>query len=181
MGTFQKMALLEVHDTVDMRDFSRLADAYRSGKEKHKQEWTEIESDFVSVGTRPEKEGPTVPSDIQVAVAGGAVFAVSQAHDEDGATHDADFKSQQGTPTSLGSGTPLSCQQQATDNESDFSSAQKNFHIEDDAETAKDDNNLDEEQLVAQDDGGFDRRSKGEDAIPKKLSKVGQKVKRAKK
>ena len=43
------MALLEVHDTVDMADFSELTSAYRSRKEKDKQEWAELESHFVNL------------------------------------------------------------------------------------------------------------------------------------
>jgi hypothetical protein len=143
------MALLEVHDTVDITDFSRLTDEYRSGKEKRKQAWAEIESCFVSAGPRPEKEAPAVPSDAQVAVVGNA--------DEDGGTHGANSQSQKGTPMSLGSDTPLSCQQQAAEPESDFSSKQQNLHFECDAETAKGNDlgtKLAEESFF--DDGGFD-------------------------
>jgi hypothetical protein len=148
-GAFEKVALLELHDTVDMTDFSRLTGVYRLGKEKRKEEWTEIESVFVSAGPRPEKEAPAVPSDAQVAVVGNA--------DEDGGTHGANSQSQKGTPMSLGSDTLLSCQQQAAEPESDFSSKQQNLHFEGDAETAKD-NDL-ETKLAGEsffDDGGFD-------------------------
>jgi hypothetical protein len=66
-ATFEKMVLLEVHDTVDITDFSRLSDTYRCGKEKRKQEWAEIESDFVSTGPRPEKVEPSAVSDVKAA------------------------------------------------------------------------------------------------------------------
>ena len=56
------MALLEVHDTVELADFSYLTFAYRSTKEQCKQEWVEIESDFVTAGPMPEREWPGVPS-----------------------------------------------------------------------------------------------------------------------
>jgi hypothetical protein len=105
------MALLELHDTVDMTDFSRLTGVYHLGKEKRKEEWTEIESVFVSAGPRPEKE--------------------------DCSTHGLNSKSRQSRLTSLGSGTARSLHQQATDVESDFSSDKQDVHTECDAGSAR--------------------------------------------
>jgi hypothetical protein len=105
------MALLEVHDTVDITDFSQVTWLGRVMKENRKQEWAEIEFDFVSAGPRPEKE--------------------------DCSTHGLNSKSQQGRLTSLGSGTARSLHQQATDVESDFSSDKQDVHTECDAGSAR--------------------------------------------
>lgn len=91
-------------------------EVYRVEKADRKQEWAELESDFVSAGPRSEKEGPTVPSGVQVGVPEDTILAVGQAHDQDGATPEPDSKSKPSNPESLGFGTPLSCQQQVTDN-----------------------------------------------------------------
>jgi hypothetical protein len=60
LSTFEKIPLLEAHDNVDITDFSQLTSVYRLRKEESKQAWAEIESDFVSAGPKPEKEGLAV-------------------------------------------------------------------------------------------------------------------------
>lgn len=91
-GAFQLMALLEIHDTVDITDFSQLPWAYRHKKEERKQRWAEIESGFISAGPRPEKEEPAVPSDVESAFDWDAGFAFGQTHGESQDTYGARFK-----------------------------------------------------------------------------------------
>jgi hypothetical protein len=67
LGAFGLMALLEVHDTVDITDFSQVTRLNRVLKEERKQEWAEMKSDFVSAGPRPEKAEPSALSDVKAA------------------------------------------------------------------------------------------------------------------
>lgn len=178
-GTFEKMALLEIHDTIDITDFSQISSVYRLKKAERKQEWAKIESDFISSGPRPEKEGLAVPSGVKVASnsADPEELRVSEAHDYEScnARH-APSGSQQSSSSSFGCGHPLSVQQGIADNESDFSSKNQDFHSNNDARTPRDveleDKQMnvwdyqwflenskkveDEEQMVARDHGGFD-------------------------
>jgi hypothetical protein len=149
------MALLEVHDTVDMADFSELTSAYRSRKEKDKQEWAELESHFVNLHPAPAKEGPVADSDFKTTY--GVVFnsAIGEAHgSEDDDAHNAHSESQQSSSSTLGCGHPLSVQEQLADKESDISSKNQKAHREGDAETAKD-TDLEDSPYVVWDDGYF--------------------------
>jgi len=113
-SAFDKMALLEIHDTVDITEFSQLSRVYRLEKEELKQEWAEIESDFVSAGPRPEKEGIVVSSDVKVAnnsaspeerLPRGQIQG-----DKDGDAHNTHSNLQQSSCTPLGRGSPLPVQ-----------------------------------------------------------------------
>jgi hypothetical protein len=132
-------ALLEVHDVVDITDFSQVTSVCRLWKEERKQEWAKIESDFVSAGPRPEKERLAVPADVKVvnhSVCSEEWLRFNEAHggeDDDGRS--ARITSQQWSYTPLDCGHPLSVQQEVADNESEFSSENHDVHNEYDAET----------------------------------------------
>lgn len=147
------MALLEVHDTIDITDFSRLTRGYRLEKEERKQEWANVEADFVSAGPRPEKEG----SGVKVASHSAAPEELrdSEAHgSEDGDADNARSESHQSSSSSFGRGHPLSAQQSIADNESDFSSKNQDLYSNNDARTPESDD-LGQEQTVNWDDGHF--------------------------
>jgi hypothetical protein len=66
--TLEIMALLDVHDTVDIKDFSQLTCLYRFTKEIRKQEWTAVQSSYISRGSPPRKQEPCVFSDVKLAI-----------------------------------------------------------------------------------------------------------------
>jgi hypothetical protein len=151
LNSLERMALLEVHDNVDITDFSKLTSAYRLRKEKNEQEWDGIESSFVSAGPRPVSQQPCAPSDVKLAVHSACPkkrLCDSHAHGgEDDSGRSMHSESQQGKPTPLDRGTPLPIQRQTTDTESDFCSEKQDLHSEGDVKTAKDDD-IEEEQAM---------------------------------
>jgi hypothetical protein len=164
------MALLEVHDTVDITDFSQVTRLNRVLKEERKQEWAEMKSDFVSAGPRPEKAEPSALSDVKAATHSAYPEqrlreGQAQGREVDGgpSVHHPMFRH------------PLSIQQHITDKESNFTSNKSEVHGGGDAKLVKDD---DEQTVQWEPSSSYAATDAGaewdysEDASPQKAKKV---------
>jgi hypothetical protein len=145
--TFEIMALLDVHDTVDIKDFSQLTCLYRFTKEIRKQEWTAVQSSYISRGSPPRKQEPCVSSDVKLAIPS----AYPEERLRDGEAHGGGHGGAHGTHPESQHGNPTPFDWSRPPSESDLSSQNQDIHSEHNAETAKDDD-LEEEYAVARDD-----------------------------
>jgi hypothetical protein len=163
------MALLEVHDTVGIIDFSQVTRLNRVLKEERKQEWAEMKSDFVPAGPRPEKAEPSALSDVKAATHS----AYPEQRPREGQAHRREVDGGPSVHHPMFR-RPLSIQQHITDKESNFASNKSEVHGGGDAKTVKDQ----EEQAAHCDPSGFydfDTVAEwdyGEDASPEMAKKV---------